>query len=468
MSLNPIWNRLSLQMESHCEKDYGKIIPGRYYDNISKATIKNKLFLCYRGKLLEYIINNFYKVVYPRFSIRNIYVDKSTRFIATYSGIFQDNLTRFNDIPMKGTSYSSGEINNIDNRFYLCQDDLYILKDSIWEHKIFASGNYKFRKIIKYKNKLFALTDYGIGIIDNYRFKLFYISKSFVLDLEVSDNNLIACQQDGKLLIFNDQKLIKKIQLIDEINDIYIDKYQLALSCKSGLRIFDKVTLKQSSFFPIEYAIQSVRIDEKIRIVTSFKGLYIIDNNSIFKILDNVEFNRRALNFQFNMLYAGSIEGLFIISKDQFRNHILPSLNPEELKSEENGYKYYFLAFIFACVFSVIFFYNRNKKQIEVVKKIQFKSEITPDLLIDLIISNKIKSVEELAEQLKVSKVHLTRIVSKFGTTPLNILKQAKQQIVFEMLKNGNSLENISFEIGYSIQYIKKEFLKPLNLEKYQ
>ena len=68
-------------------------------------------------------------------------------------------------------------------------------------------------------------------------------------------------------------------------------------------------------------------------------------------------------------------------------------------------------------------------------------------------------SVEELANQLNISKVQLNRKLAKKGTSGLKVLKNCKRKIAKELFTKGVPIKNISKQLGYSIRYIKENFL---------
>jgi transposase len=71
----------------------------------------------------------------------------------------------------------------------------------------------------------------------------------------------------------------------------------------------------------------------------------------------------------------------------------------------------------------------------------------------------KIISVEAIAEYFETSTVQLNRVLKKYDTSGLAVLKSIKQDIVKEMIEQDKSLEEISKRVGYSINYIKRNLL---------
>jgi DNA-binding CsgD family transcriptional regulator len=55
--------------------------------------------------------------------------------------------------------------------------------------------------------------------------------------------------------------------------------------------------------------------------------------------------------------------------------------------------------------------------------------------------------------------VQLNRILKKYNTSGLAVLKSIKQDIVKEMMSQQKSMEEISKRVGYSIGYIKRNLL---------
>jgi AraC-like DNA-binding protein len=68
-------------------------------------------------------------------------------------------------------------------------------------------------------------------------------------------------------------------------------------------------------------------------------------------------------------------------------------------------------------------------------------------------------SVEAVAEYFETSTVQLNRILKKYNTSGLMLLKAIKQDIVRDMLAQEKSMEEISKRVGYSVNYIKRNLL---------
>ena len=85
---------------------------------------------------------------------------------------------------------------------------------------------------------------------------------------------------------------------------------------------------------------------------------------------------------------------------------------------------------------------------------------INPDNIREVVLNNpQLISVESIAEYFETSTVQLNRILKKYDTSGLLVLKSIKQDIVKDMMVQDKSLEEISKRVGYSINYIKRNLL---------
>jgi hypothetical protein len=69
-------------------------------------------------------------------------------------------------------------------------------------------------------------------------------------------------------------------------------------------------------------------------------------------------------------------------------------------------------------------------------------------------------SVESVAEHFSTSTVQINRILKKHNTSGLKLLKDVKGEIVMAMIEKKASIEQISVRVGYSIAYLKRNYLR--------
>lgn len=453
--------------ESHQVKHQSldNFVPGYDQYNMTEASMGNLYYLAYNGILLEYRIHKFYSIKHRGKSIRHIYHDENFRVIATYAGIFIDSTNEvFSNKPIPGTNFASGETNKIDNQYYLNSDPIYQLKNKQWERIPLKTDIKHFKKLLKIGNQTYFQSTEAIGTINlkNQTFKKIITHSSQFHDMENLGNFLLLGNANGKLYIYD--TVLRKLESVfigSSIYDITINGEQIILSCNDGLYEFHFKTKKSQLLFRHKHIIQSIFLSNNI-LFTSFEGLFLYtQNKEVFKIIENVEFNKRALSSWNEHVYAGSTEGLYVINLPQLINEILPSLSPEILDdSKVDASLLVALGFTLLVIMgSMLFIRNRNQGIPESYK--MPKVEITPEKIREDMLKNELLiSVESIAEHYQISRVHLNRILKKHDKNTLELIKQIKKEIVLDLKNKQVPIEKISQRVGYTSKYIKQHFLK--------
>lgn len=440
-------------------------LPGYFQDGMTSAKIGNRYFICYRGAILEYQIRNFYKVEHKSQSIRSIFMDDSVRVIASYSGVFIDsNFDKFNNIPLVGAPYSNGEVNKIGKDIYVNVDFLGKYNGQSIMEVVRSHDKFKFRKLIAYKGNAICLTDYSIGLIDlnSYQFKdTLLTSSSGFNDAEIVGNKLYVSSENGKLYELSLDKMTLKSESISEkpIYDINACSDTLYISGQEGLFNFVPTNWSKTKLLDHPMVIQSLCLGNSI-LFTTYKGLFIYNDGKYYEIIKNVEFNKRALTIYDNYIYAGSIEGLFIIDWQLVKLDLIPGLSPMVINKPR--YTLYIIGglSVVLCVLAV-FIYSQKKKQKELVNIIHKKDKISPEGIRTLMLENeKIISVEAIAEYYQTSVNQLGRVLKKYDTTPLNLIKDIKKEIVQDLINKNVPLSTIAIRVGYREAYVKANFMK--------
>lgn len=446
-------------------KENTKYLPGYFVEGLTKAKIANKLFICYRGTVLEYQIRNYYKVEHKSESIRSIYVDDSIRVIAGYSGIYVDsNYNKYTSTPITGAYYSNGEVNKLGNKIYLNYDNLGVYDGKGIKDVIKIHDKFKFRKIIPYENNAIYLTDYSVGRIDlkSYKFIDTLLSNSVGFnDADILGDNLYVASENGKLycIPLKGGKLQSYIISEKPIYDINNCVDTFYISGQDGLYKFLPHSELTEKILTHSMVIQSLCVDKSI-LFTTYKGLYLYNDNKLYEIIRNVEFNKRALFKYDKFIYAGSVEGLYLIDWPLVKLDLIPGLTPTVLtKINYTQYIVIILAITLTIVLFAFIILRRKKNDLE--KVIYKKEKITPDSIRALMLADeKIISVEAVAEYYKTSDNQLGRILKKYDTTPLALLKDIKKDMVLDMIEKGVPLSKIALRVGYREAYIKSNFLK--------
>ncbi|MHA8069005.1 hypothetical protein ACS6L2_06925 [Aquirufa ecclesiirivi] len=453
--------------ESHQVKhrSLDNFVPGYDQYNMTEASLGNLYYLSYNGILLEYRIHHFYSIKHRGKSIRHIYHDDNFRVIATYAGIFIDSTKAvYTNKPIPGANFSSGETNKIDGHYYLNSDPIYRLKNNQWERLPLNTDIKHFKKLLKIGKQTYFQSTEAIGWINLNKLTLKKIitHTSQFHDMENLGNLLLLGNANGKLYLYDVvQRKLETVHIGSSIYDITIKGQQIILSCNDGLYEFDLKTKKSQLLFRHKHIIQSIFIGNNI-LSTSFEGLFLYTNNQeVFKIIDNVEFNKRALNSWNDLIYAGSTEGLYVINLPQLINEILPSLDPEILnESKLDTSLLIALGFTLVVIIgSAVFIRYRNQGKPDHYKTP--KVEITPERIREDMLKNEhLISVESIADYYQISRVHLNRVLKKHNKNTLELIKQIKQEIVLDLKSKQIPIEKISQRVGYTSKYIKQHFLK--------
>ncbi|MHA8097928.1 hypothetical protein VR479_01370 [Aquirufa aurantiipilula] len=441
------------------------ILPGYDQYNMTEASIGNLYYLAYNGILLEYRIHNFYSIKHRGKSIRHIYHDDNFRVVATYAGIFIDSTNEvFSNKPIPGTNFSSGETNKIDNHYYLNSDPIYQLSNGQWELLPLNTDIKHFKKLLKIGNQTYFQSTQAIGTINlqNLNLKKVITHTSEFHDMENLGSMLLLGNANGKLYLYDvDKRKLESANIGSSIYDITIKGEQIILSCNDGLYEFDLKTRKSQLLFRHKHIIQSIFIGHNI-LITSFEGLFLYtQNKEVFQIIENVEFNKRALSSWNEQVYAGSTEGLYVINLPQLINEILPSLDPEILDENKlDSSLLIALGFTLVVIIaSSVFIRYRNKGIPENYR--MPKTDITPERIREDMFKNEhLISVESIAEHYQISRVHLNRLLKKHDKNTLELIKQIKKEIVLDLKNKQVPIEKISQRVGYTSKYIKQHFLK--------
>lgn len=449
------------------------IFPGKNNKTSTHARLANQLYICYNGNLLEYRINSLTELVHAGRSIRHVYseydLESSFRVVSTYSGVFLDtNYRVFSDINLSQDPefYSNGKFVKIDTNYFLCQEDLFHFDRKSKKFVNFIENNliHSFRNIIQLEETPFGiLTDGIIELNIKDRSLGNYLFKGAVVDAISFKNSIYFITNDGMLGEMQPDGVINRYQSNLETKDLAYINNTLYIGTSNGL-----YTFKNGKFECILENHEIIElIDWKNTLIFSNNiGLFALINNQVLPIKENIEFNKHALSKDNFFLYAGSVNGLYIITAENLNSWIrlhenksvVESDNPSVLKSFD--YLIYSLIVVIVSIVMAIFYVIRSRKKMLAMTRSKEK-KFNLENLQKLIEQNpNIKSVSDLAEHLDTSAIQLNRKLKKLNTTPLKVLQKVKKEICIEMFDRGEVISKISKRVGYSERYIKENFLK--------
>ena len=437
------------------------LIPQRSLVNGTLARIDNHLFVSVGGSLFEYSINNYYKHYYQDCSIRDIYIEKDLKVISTYSGIF------INDtIKAASPSYSNGCFARIKGNYYLSADSLYlytapaIFKGVPAGTNLFAGYS---RKLIEYQTNIFALNTKSVNQFDSI-YGLRPIHQGFeYYDFETVDSLLLFCTSTGEVFKFNGQTSQLLFKLNTRIRDIYSYKQTLYFSTDEG--VYTMLNMQANTLkllLPLKLSVKVIIDVQNNTWIATENGLFVLPPTvkEPIEFIQGVEFNRGALTNFGDEIYAGSIEGLYVINVYAVIKNFLPLyLNKKSL--DESAVQKRLLVIVSLTVALLLlagyFVYKRRRKISFASTEKKDKPALTLEKIGEDIRTHNIMTVEGLAEYYKTNTVQLNREFKTFNNTPGKFMKQVKLGIAKELLKQDVPIEVVATKTGYSENYLKKE-----------
>lgn len=457
-------NPTILKQQQAARREVENILPGPYNANITTVQLKNTLFVCYNGVILEYKINNLVKKAYAGKSVRHIYSVDGLRIISTYSGVFGEVFKDFFSFSSKELEkYSNGEFVRIGNRYFLCQDALLSYNkdsNSLEQFMVFPQGQ-DIRQIIEFNGVIMGVFTNGLHIID---LEKKAISSTIISDAlskaSIIGNELITVTKAGTIYRLSKDYTIEKIETDYNINDIEVVAKTIFLAGDYGLYILDGNSVSLVSNFEV---IEMINYNDRL-IFSNNNGLYAWINSTIEPIFTGVEFNKLALAYDKAIFYAGSVNGLYYIpvhDLDEWLNSKMANQLVEPV-GENYSFNYLIATGVLIILFLLgIILWNNYKNKKNIIQQRIIEARFSESFLKEMIKKDKkILSVTDLADAVGLSTVHLNRKLSKSNITALEIMKEAKKELALQLYESGVSIDDISKRIGYSKRYIKAHFLK--------
>lgn len=199
-------------------------------------------------------------------------------------------------------------------------------------------------------------------------------------------------------------------------------------------------------------------INDKELVIATNMGLYSIniETRETQVIIQGVEFNRRALYLKDNVLYAGSINGLYQINVEQ----IDVIIQNNKLAGRNSIFNHQWLILVgalFLIIVVLILFLiltRRRLKQIQLQDmEVKPVSVVTADDVISYIKENLTTvSIKSINEHFNTNTVQLYNILKP--RKPGNIITDLRTDIVLQLRKEGKSAKEIAESTGFSESYI--------------
>ena len=430
-------------------------IESNIYDKISSIEVDaNYLYLIYKNALLVYK-KDIFKKSYEGKSIGSI----SNNFIGTYVGIFDSKNQLLDSFP----SYTNSYVREFEDEVFVNFDGLFRYKANkisyfrdnldgsceILNTNIgFAKDVYKisFSSYLIFTDKGLYHTDFinQIRMIDSVTSPKEKLHPKYINHYKLE--NKIVYYIDGKIKAINSE-LDKTVIIHNFSNNIFDvaylkDKIYFVDNEGVGHLNHDKIYRHHKSndyhtIFPV---------NEDYLALQSNNGLYKLDikNKKLSSLIDD-EFNTKALNVTNDSLYAGGVSGLYKIAINDFINY-----KPSKIKTTDNtpNYLYLLIFVLFSIILSLAY---QLKTRDTIVKPKQKELDIVTNYIIDNL---SIITVKNLQDHFGFSYRRLNKVTGEIS--PGKLIENLRRKKIEELRKQNKSLEVISSETGYKLEYLKK------------
>lgn len=449
------------------------LIPQRALTNATIARDGNAMFVSTGGSLFEYQINTTYSVLFSDRSIRHIHKEPGLTVYSTYGGIF---LQRWDSTitKAKGLGHSNGNFLHSPLGDIIASDFLFGLSpaDSFVHLPIaFGVQQGKVRKAIMKKDTLMIMLTNSICAYHATTGLQTLVLNEEYTDLEVLNDSILFTTADGRLFSMWNGKTRLLCDVGEKVRDIFPIAEGLYLAAFDGVHLYSFDEHRITRTINVKRTSGVVRDNEQNIWVATDGGLFVIPQNEaiIIPFIKNVEFNRGALSYYNDTVYAGSINGLYVIDAWSVSKLNIPAaINKVNVQNRQLTIAGIIALIIISLTTWFLINYIRRRRKIQVPadtrpKKTIGKAEIEQD-----IITYNIQTVEGLADHLHTNTVQLNRMFKSFNTTPGKFLKTVKMNLARQMLRDGKPMQEVVAATGYSAQLIKTELRKTGEIEDSQ
>lgn len=447
------------------------LIPQKALTNATAAMDGNVLFVSVGGSLYEYLINTSYSLMFADKSIRHTYKDDNLIVYSTYGAIYV-NRDRGNTVVARGLKHSNGNFVRTSYGDIIASDYLFQLyqDDSISRMAVdFGLQQGKVRKAINHRDTLLLMLTNSICTYHpSTGVQTLALNHEFT-DLEWVNNALVFCTAEGKLFSRQEGNITELLDLHEKLRDIFPMPDGLFLAGSTGVFFYSFKEKKITRMIDVKGAAAMVIDMEQNLWIGSDFGLYIIPKDEQLKIpfIPNVEFNRGALTYYNDTIFAGSIHGLYLIDAYTTSKSTIPAAIHKVKVYNRNLTIAGLVGLVVLSIGAwLTIVYIRKRRKIAVPAEARPTKRLgLADIERDILEQN-IQTVDGLADHLHTNTVQLNRIFKSFNTTPGKFLKSVKMKLARQMLRDGKTMQDVVSVTGYSAQLIKTELKKKGELKE--
>jgi AraC-like DNA-binding protein len=454
----------------YTERKFLHLLP---YPDISRdeyhAATSNNLYISSGGRLYIFDLVPF-DYSYPYHSIRTI----SRDFVGTYSGIYY----KGKKLESPEFRFTDSYIRQFGDRAFICNYSLHVFERDFLQTGILVPEVNSYQATILsggFINDLFPSPDgthYYVATQNELKktdYQFMSDTTLFVHDKKDSPVTLIT-ENPWTLNFISGNELYKldyqndKISLLVSLDEPMLagltHKNQTYLITSKALYRFN-AGQKLEKLADLDKAHSLILLSGSELVISSDLGLYLfnIAGRSLSTIIRGVEFNRKALHKENDLIYAGSINGLYTIQSGD-----IPALIQANKAYEQEDHTMTNVVVVMG-VASVLLltmgaFVIRFQRKLKIAEQtIEILKDPAPQITRELIeehIQNNLSkaSLNMLQDDFKMSSSQLYIILKP--DRPGAIIQRIRLDVFKTMRAEGKSYQEIADATGLSISYLKK------------
>ncbi len=444
---------------------YNHLLPDYYksFNHYSREMGAN-LYLISNNSLFIYKVSD-YKTFLPQLSVRAF----SANSIGTYDGIFCYGKK------IRIPAYTSGHILEQDSTFYICYDGLAIYKpnDSIQLFKRDLNGEAKFgTSSVGFARDIFKLEDGRFLLATT---KGFYLLNSTFTDIErileeTSTNGaeIIHVDQQPETLVaafsinnslyeysLLDDELISLTRFNGSVEDGYktddnnLKKYVLLTD--NELFMVSDGSKERLAFNEFSDAYSLIDYDKDGVLITTIDGAvsFNLTTKKATKILDGIEFNKRAVFRTADSIKLGTVNGYISLSIDQLKQMIQKVDSSMEEERKNSLFTTIIAILTLASSILMAFYFISSRRKQLVTNKIALHE-------VEAFIANNLHQVtiDSITNHFNLTLKELYELT--YPNKPGKLITIKRKDTVRTLLNQNKDLVYISEKTGFSVSYLKK------------
>ena len=450
----------------HEEKSFSRLLPfpERAREEYHAGT-EEHFYIVSGGRMHVYDILP-YGIRYPNHSVRSV----SRNFVGTYSGIYYRGVRLTGLFP----NFCDGYIREINGKAFICYSSIIIADlhggDSLPtnrqpEPKGISYDHTSDILFSKTFNRYFLATRKQLGTIDSALSKAEPVFTRKQQDGEVvllgQDRMDILFASGQDLMVYTPEQDTSRVltSLPEQILDAEISPQNIHVLCANGLYVTNREG-RLEKLLTLNKSHTLIHIGNSEWVISSDIGLYHYDASTrkLSELIRGVEFNRRGLYLEGDRLYAGSINGLYVLDA---RN--LASL-AERTSSASGGEPLppYVIPVVAAMgILTLILSYllYRSKKRLNRVIEASLDLVESPkvgkeDIETFIRENLALASLKSISDHFQTHTKYIYSVLAP--EKPGAFINRLRMEQVLRMRKENRSAREISEQTGFSESYVRK------------